>query len=305
MAEQSKTSMSGHDAEKAKDQKKQLKLPIQEQALGMTGEEIDLGPILGDPSMDNPVEHHAALLSDPRFANPTNAVQRERIVSEIQRTYGNAHVQRVVNQIGYKRNLDARTTKLNESLISRKPGDTLVVQRGGLAIAALGLAVFVEGRTLATSGRLSHNANTPSYMHPNTPLTEEWETKTFILHIEAFHPRLGWGLQHFYFRVSYERNGYDIRNATINLLEDRSSRMIMSNFEIRWAGQAHSPQNAPEARIIFNISGRWDPTGTGVCSFWGRLTLRASKQAGNFQDWTITSEATDWSQRPVRVSHSD
>lgn len=235
-------------------------------------------------AVDASPERHAALLGDPRLAHRSNAAQRARAMTQLQRSHGNASVQRMLQR--------AKVQKQESG----------VVQRVILDIAALGLAAFAEGRSLATSGSLAHSANTPSYMHETTPPSETWETMTTELHVVAWHPRAGWGLQDFWFRLSYERNGYDIRNATINLLESRCSSMIMSHFSINWSGQSHSLPSDPVAQIIFNISGRWDPTGRGVAGFWGRLIISASKDADMYQEWNLESEPQSWSQRPVRTA---
>ena len=66
----------------------------------MGGEAVALGQIVGDSATDPPVDRHIALLGDPRFSHPANAIQRARILSQIQQIYGNAYVQRVVGQMG-------------------------------------------------------------------------------------------------------------------------------------------------------------------------------------------------------------
>jgi hypothetical protein len=159
---------------------------------------------------------------------------------------------------------------------------THVVQQGGspavrrqvLEAASLGVAVFTEGRSLATSGALSHSATTVNYIHENTPPDIRWQEYVDIIEIKAAH-KWPFSTQHFYFRLSYEYNGYDLRNVAINILRDRSSRMLTSEFSIQWVGQAHSVPRDPVAQIMFQISGHWDPAGRGLDSFWGNLLLNA------------------------------
>ena len=248
-------------------------------------------------------QEQAARLGDIRLQN----AQRRALARQIGRIQGNVHLQGLLGSLDAKEAGSGRVPlgqrrRVQSGAASPAVQREGVVQRVLLDIAALGLAAFSEGRTLATSGALSHSANTPSYMHASTPTSERWQNRSFELHIAAHHPRYGYGDQHFYFLVQYECNGYDIRNATVNILRDKSSRMIMSDFVIRWGGQAHSQPTDPVAKIIFNISGHWDPTGLGIASFWGRLVISASHSAGNYEQFTIDSERGTYGPRVWAVT---
>jgi Domain of unknown function (DUF4157) len=159
-----------------------------------------------------------------------------------------------------------------------------------VSVASLGVAVFESGRNIASSGNLYHNANTPSYMHERTPAEAAWENVVTELHVQAHHPRIGWGEQDFYYRLSYERNGYDIRNAQVDVLRDKSSGMYTSVFGSTWSGQTHSRPTETVAQIVFNISGEWNPHGRGHVSWWGQLILSASKGTSTYQSFTVGSE---------------
>lgn len=167
------------------------------------------------------------------------------------------------------------------------------VQRDPVAVAALGVAIFAEGRQFAQSGSLYHNGNVPSYMHEHTPPDAVWERQTTELHVKAHHPRYGFGAQDFYYRLSYERNGYDIRNAQVDVLRDKSSGMYSSTFGSTWSGQLNSQPSAQVCEIIFNISGEWNPVGRGDVSWWGSLILSAAKGGAAFQSFSVGSEK-DW-----------
>lgn len=151
-----------------------------------------------------------------------------------------------------------------------------IIQRDPVAIAGLGLAVFESGRSMLTGGSFSSTANTPSYMHEGTPASAQWVSRTAEAKIRAFNPRIGFGEQFFYFRISYQQNGYDLRNVQVVPLIDKSSSMISSSFNIMWEGQAHSSPDYPQSEIVFNISGTWDPVGRGITSFWGQLIVTQS-----------------------------
>jgi hypothetical protein len=140
---------------------------------------------------------------------------------------------------------------------------------------SLGVAIFSEGRAIITSGALSSTANTVNYIHEKTPPTQVFTRTSMELKVLAHHPRIGIGTQEFWFRVSFEHNGNDLRNAQIILLEDKSSRMITSTFSIQFNGQPYSVPSDPVAEIVFQIAGRWDPVGLGVDSFWGEMFIKA------------------------------
>lgn len=190
-----------------------------------------------------------------------------------------------------------QNSRFTTKYVSKKNNETLLVrhtsekiQKDPVATAGLGLAVFALGRDIVTSGSLSHQSTPATYMHPGTPTSAKWKQAKTILHIKAFHPRLFMPWQHFYFRLAYEYNGYDIRNATINILRSKSSSMRMSSFNITWSPSKQSRPKDPVAQIIFNISGRWDPTGRGDYSFWGKLVISSSLIGNIYKLFTIGAE---------------
>jgi hypothetical protein len=178
-------------------------------------------------------------------------------------------------------------------VVKSEPGTPQVQKSDPVSAASLGVAVFEAGRSYANSGNLYHNGNTPSYMHERTPAEATWEDVVTDLRIQAHHPRVGWGNQDFYYRLSYQRNGYDIRNAQVDVLRNRSSGMYTSTFGSTWSGQTHSRPTASVAEIVFNISGEWNPHGRGHVSWWGQLVLSAAKGGSSYQSFTVGSEQ-DW-----------
>lgn len=83
------------DAEKAQEKKTRLEpAPVPMKALG--GESISPPGLLGVSATEPEVERHVALVGDPRFSHPANAVQRACIVTGLQHSYGNAYVQRLL-----------------------------------------------------------------------------------------------------------------------------------------------------------------------------------------------------------------
>lgn len=67
--------------------------------LGLAAESMSFEGLLGASATPPPIDRHAALLGDRRLSHPANTVKRARIVSHLQRNYGNSHVQRVVDLV--------------------------------------------------------------------------------------------------------------------------------------------------------------------------------------------------------------
>lgn len=147
----------------------------------------------------------------------------------------------------------------------------------GEVIEALGLgvAVFQTGQSLLTSGDFSSEATTVNYIHERTPPSQVFRACSTEFSLKAHHPRYGLGTQTFWFRLSFDYNGNDLRNIAIVALVHRSSSLYSSTFSVRFVGQAHSVPSAPVAEVMFQINGRWNPVGRGDVSFWGNLRVRA------------------------------
>lgn len=64
---------------------------------GLAGESAAFDGALVEPAMGLPVERHAAVLGDTRLSHPANAGQKARMVTRLQRDYGNGYVQRVLD----------------------------------------------------------------------------------------------------------------------------------------------------------------------------------------------------------------
>jgi outer membrane protein OmpA-like peptidoglycan-associated protein len=184
--------------------------------------------------------------------------------------------------------------ELNRFLAANLASERGPPSRGqtGLEIAALGLAVFETGRSVATGGDLAFEAAPASYRHDHTPPEIAFTRYSENLMIKANHPRAGFGWQHFWFSLRFDYNGYDIRDCTLNVLIDRSSAMHASTFAIKFDPQAHSARNEPVAEIVYKISGRWNPVGRGDVSFSGDLHIKAngevwSDQIQSEQNWVL------------------
>lgn len=146
-----------------------------------------------------------------------------------------------------------------------------------VAAAGLGVAVFTAVEQVIR-GRFETRTATVNYVHPGTPPSLRFRPCVREFLISAIHARPFWSPQQFWFRLSFEYNGHDLRNITIVPLVDRSSTMTTSTFSITFAGLPHSVPQDPVAEVNFQISGEWDPHGPGLVQLWGNLFVRADGQ---------------------------
>ena len=148
-----------------------------------------------------------------------------------------------------------------------------------LEALGLGVALFQTGQSILTSGAFSSNSSTVSYVHERTPPSQTFRRCVREFSFVAFHPRpiIGHivGDQNFWFRLEFDYNGNDVRNAGVRALVDRSSTLTTSSFTATFEGREYSVRTDPVAEVVFLISGQWDPWGRGYVSFEGKLYVKA------------------------------
>jgi outer membrane protein OmpA-like peptidoglycan-associated protein len=119
--------------------------------------------------------------------------------------------------------------------------------------------------------------------------------------LKAWNPRplvpsaLGGGWNTFWYQLSFEYNGNDLRNLAIFPRVDKSAHITKSSFDTTWVGQPYSPVRAPVAEVMFQLTGRWDPWGRGNVSFNGELKIAAdgkvSLSVKSEQNWVRVDRA--------------
>ena len=139
----------------------------------------------------------------------------------------------------------------------------------------LGLAVFDRLERHLLSGSFSVTSHAASYVHNTSPAGLRVHTKRFFFAISAHHPRYGFGNQNFYFQLTLEYDGFNIRRVSIVEDRGRSSSLVSSSFSITFSPARYSSQSAPIAAIVYNLHGEWDPIGRGHESFDGSLLINA------------------------------
>jgi hypothetical protein len=158
-----------------------------------------------------------------------------------------------------------------------------------ISAAQLGIAVFDRLESHLLSGAFSVTAASASYIHNPSPRGLTVQTRVFTFPITAHHPRIGIGTQTFWFKVTLEYDGFNIRRASVVEDRGRSSTLVSSDFSITFTPAAYTAPNEPVAAIVYNVNGRWDPIGRGDESFDGRFVLDA---AGNLRGLGISSSRT-------------
>lgn len=205
-------------------------------------------------------------------------------------------------------------------LLSEDEGDEgeavpAFIAAGGLIVAAsnLGLGVFDRLERHLLSGSFSVTSHASNYIHNPTPRGLTTHTRTFRFPITAHHPRVGIGTQTFWFDLTLEYDGFNIRRVAITEDRGRSSSLVSSSFSVSFQPAAYSAPNEPVAAIVYNISGRWDPIGRGDESFQGSLIVDAQGRMRRLRvrsgrSWVRVGRATRRGggrvPRPTRAIHA-
>lgn len=175
-----------------------------------------------------------------------------------------------------------------------------------ISAAGLGLSIFDRLESHLLKGSFSVNAAGASYIHNPSPRGLAIQTKVFTFPITAFHPRYGISNQTFWFNVTLDYDGFNIRRVAIIEDRGRSSTLISSDFSINFVPSAYTAQNEPVATIAYGISGRWDPIGRGDESFDGQFIVDAAGamrglRVSSSQRWVTIGQLGETGGGPVPV----
>jgi subtilisin family serine protease/outer membrane protein OmpA-like peptidoglycan-associated protein len=173
-----------------------------------------------------------------------------------------------------------------------------------ISAAGLGLSIFDRLESHLLSGKFSVNAAGSSYIHNPSPRGLTIQTKVFTFPITAFHPRLGISNPTFWFNVTLDYDGFNIRRVSIIEDRGRSSSLISSDFSINFTPSAYTAPNEPVSAIAYGISGRWDPIGRGDESFDGQFIIDAAGairglRVTSSQRWVTVGQLTETGGGPV------
>jgi hypothetical protein len=156
----------------------------------------------------------------------------------------------------------------------------------------VGSAALSFGRDLFTGGNFSTTSSFINYVHESTPLDQIFKPCERRFQISAYKPsplpldfakknNIG---EKFWFKLSYQFNGNDLRNVAVEPFLDASSTLIKSEFIITFAGDKYSLPRDPVAEVVFHIGGHWKawdpiPLMDTVVSFSGELYVKADGSA--------------------------
>jgi outer membrane protein OmpA-like peptidoglycan-associated protein len=164
---------------------------------------------------------------------------------------------------------------------------------GPVAVIELGAAVLSLGRDLFTGGSFQTQSSVVNYIHQGTPLSQKFVSCKRRFKLSAAKPGGPFPIEvikkydigeKFWFELSYEYNGNDLRNVAVEPLVNKSSSLNKSEFKIAFVGNSYSPEQAQVAEVVFRISGTWKawdpvPFMDTLVSFSGNLYVRADGSA--------------------------
>ncbi len=136
-------------------------------------------------------------------------------------------------------------------------------------------------------------SDTAEVMHDDTPSAAQWTRKTANFGIAAVAPASGLKdvarldvqaskkTYHFAFTLSFEYNGYDIRNAQVQRRIQSSAGLTTQKFEVKFTAKRATGSRNEVSRIDFLVNGKWDPgLGDKFTDFAGKLYTESDGDIG-------------------------
>jgi hypothetical protein len=152
-----------------------------------------------------------------------------------------------------------------------------------LSIAQLGVGVAQLGVSISTmvGGHSLNVTNGAAYVHPNTPVYLPMYRVTYHFPVRV-HYGLDLASKTFNYEISFEYNGYDIRNVTISDFGDND--LFTGKMNIVMSVSPLALPNDVRYSMIVNISGKWDPLGFGEYNFSkGQLFIDSQGKCSIYQ----------------------
>ena len=147
--------------------------------------------------------------------------------------------------------------------------------------------IFEKVTARADEGRFVMTSDSAEIMHDDTPSIVPWSKKTANFALKAYSPPSGLKdiarldiktakVYHFLFTLSFEYNGYDIRNAQVQRLIQGSSSLKDPKLEVKFTAKRASGARSEVSRIDFLINGKWDPgVGDKFLDFAGKIGVES------------------------------
>ncbi|GGC05739.1 OmpA family protein [Cellulomonas carbonis] len=170
--------------------------------------------------------------------------------------------------------------------------------------AELGLGIFDRLQQHVFNGSFQVTSTPATYIHNPSPTGLAVQRRTFRFPVTAHHPRYFIDTQTFWFDVTLEYDGFNVRRVSVTEDRGRSSSLVSSTFSITFTPSAYTPSNEPVSAVAYSISGRWDPVGSGDESFSGRFVVDAAGrltglQVSSGQGWVRAGALTQSGGGPV------
>lgn len=181
-------------------------------------------------------------------------------------------------------------------------GLTLTAAPAGPVAKQLNVLVdFARGIFKAIYGGLTKRADEARFvltsdiaevMHDDTPSLLQWTQKTANFVIKAYSPPSGLKdiarldiktakVFRFMFTLSFEYNGYDIRNAKVDRAIQGSTPLIDAKLEIKFNAKRATGTRSEVSRIDFLMTGKWTPrTGDKFVDFIGKVWVESDGDTG-------------------------
>jgi hypothetical protein len=146
-----------------------------------------------------------------------------------------------------------------------------------------GKKMFRKHVQRAEEGKFKVTSDVAELLHQDTAVSVQWKKTTATLTFKALFPdigmkdvlrTLGESTLRFKFRLEFEHNGFDIKNARILREIQGSSELKDGKFETTWTAKP-GPAGSEVGRIDFLLKGTWDP-GRGdknVTDIFGTLSV--------------------------------
>ncbi|MGQ0645919.1 MAG: papain-like cysteine protease family protein [Gemmatimonadaceae bacterium] len=140
----------------------------------------------------------------------------------------------------------------------------------------------------ADEGRFVMTSDIAEVMHDDTPTIAPWTTKSAHFAFKTYSPPSGVKdilrldiktarVYRFLFRLSFEYNGYDIRNAQIQRVIQGSSSIKDQKLEVKFTAKRASGARSEVSQIDFLMNGKWDPgVGDKFIDFGGKVSVKSN-----------------------------
>jgi outer membrane protein OmpA-like peptidoglycan-associated protein/peptidoglycan hydrolase-like protein with peptidoglycan-binding domain len=139
----------------------------------------------------------------------------------------------------------------------------------------------------ADEGRFVFASDISEIMHDDTPSLLQWSRKTANFAFKAYSPPSGLKdlarldiktakVFRFAFTLSFEYNGYDIRNAQVQRLIQGSTPITDAKLEIKFVAKRATGVRSEVSRIDFLLNGKWTPrAGDKFVDFGGKIGVES------------------------------